>query len=309
MVNLFSISKSLLNGWSISNKGVEIKLSKGKSKTVFDRTIKTSKGLVVGVKIVSRTDDLANVMLDRRKSIDISVLHGVLGHPSEDITKKTADYYGWKITGKFKPCYDRQTAKSKQNAVPNESETKSIIPGERLYIDTSSVKAKTFGGSKFWLLVVDDCTDVAWSAFLNKKGDQVERLITLIKELAIKHKVSVKYIRCDNASENGALEKECTKQGLGIQFKNTQAPEHPNSMDEWKESLSPCTPRYQQCSTEPGCPLSNAKVSGLKQHEQPHILKTFGLNKKANRILQCVLRERTPWPTKHENLWRDCNRK
>jgi hypothetical protein len=78
MVNLFSVYKSLLNRWSISNKGVEIKLSKGKSKIVFDRTIKTSKGLVVGVEIVWRTDDLANVMLDRGKSIYINVLHGVL---------------------------------------------------------------------------------------------------------------------------------------------------------------------------------------------------------------------------------------
>jgi hypothetical protein len=152
---------------------------------------------------VSRTDDLANVMLDRGKSINISVLHGVLGHPSEDITKKTAEYYGWKITGKFKPCSDCQIAKSKRNAVPKESETKSTISGERLYIDTSSVKTESFGGSKFWLLVADDCTDVAWSAFLNKKSNQVERLITLIKELAIKHKVLVKYIRCNNAGDYG----------------------------------------------------------------------------------------------------------
>jgi hypothetical protein len=171
MVNLFSISKSLLKGWSISNKEVEIKLTKGKSKIVFDGTIKTSKGLVVCVEIVLSTDDLANIMLDKGKTININVLHEVLGHPSEDNTKKTADYYGWKITGKFKPCSDCQTAKSKQNAVPKESETKSIIPGERLYIDTSSVKTESFGGSKFWLLVADDCTDVAWSAFLNKKSD------------------------------------------------------------------------------------------------------------------------------------------
>jgi hypothetical protein len=92
-VNLFSISKSLQSGWSISNKGVEIKLLE-KSKIVFDRTIKTSKGVVVGIEIVSRTDDLANGMLDKGKSIDIKVLHGVLGKPSEDITKKTSDYYG-----------------------------------------------------------------------------------------------------------------------------------------------------------------------------------------------------------------------
>ncbi len=93
-VNLFSISKSLQNGWNISNKGVKIKLSKGQANIVFDRIIKTSKGLVVGVEIVPRTDAMANVMLDRGKTIDINVIHSVLGHPSQDITKQTAQYYG-----------------------------------------------------------------------------------------------------------------------------------------------------------------------------------------------------------------------
>jgi hypothetical protein len=42
-------------------------------------------------------------------------------------------------------------------------------PRRKLSIDTSSVKTESFGGSKFWLLVVDDCTNVAWSGFLNEK--------------------------------------------------------------------------------------------------------------------------------------------
>jgi hypothetical protein len=160
-VDLFSISKSLQSGWNISNKGLESKLSKGQANIVFDCIIKTNKGLVVGVEIVQRTDVMANLMLERGKTIDINVLHSVLGHPSQDIAKQTAQYYGWKITGTFKPCSNCQTAKSKQNSVMKESETKSTIPGERIFIDTSSVKTKSFGGSKFWLLVVDDCTDVA----------------------------------------------------------------------------------------------------------------------------------------------------
>jgi hypothetical protein len=44
-VNLLSISKSLQNGWNISHKRVEIKLLKGQANIVFDRIIKTSKGL------------------------------------------------------------------------------------------------------------------------------------------------------------------------------------------------------------------------------------------------------------------------
>jgi hypothetical protein len=144
-VNLFSISKSLQNGWSISNKGVEIKLSKGKTKIVFDRIIKTSKGLVVGVENLSRTDAMAHVMLGWGISIDVNILHTVLWHSSQEITKKTAEYYGLKITGTLKPCSDCQTAKSKQNAVTKESETRSTIPRERLFIDPSTVKAKSLG--------------------------------------------------------------------------------------------------------------------------------------------------------------------
>ena len=60
---------------------------KGQANIVFDCILKTSKGLVVGVEIVPRTDVMANVMLDRGKTIDINVLHSVLGHLSQDITK------------------------------------------------------------------------------------------------------------------------------------------------------------------------------------------------------------------------------
>ena len=44
--------------------------------------------------------------------------------------------------------------------MPNESGMLSVVPGERLCIDISSIKAKSYGGNKFWLLVVDECTDV-----------------------------------------------------------------------------------------------------------------------------------------------------
>ena len=88
-----------------------------------------------------------------------------------------------------------------------------------------AVKKKSYGGKKFWLLVLDDCTDKAWSFFLKHKDDQVEELIAHIKELKSKYGKVVKYIRCDNAGENILLEEWCKKEGLGIQFEYTS----PNS--------------------------------------------------------------------------------
>jgi hypothetical protein len=88
-------------------------------------------------------------------------------------------------------------------------------------IDTSSVKKPSFGSSKFWLLVMDDCTDMCWSLFLQKKSDQVDQLLTLLKDLKAKNLISVKQIRCDNAGENKSLQKLCEQEGLGIQFEYT----------------------------------------------------------------------------------------
>jgi hypothetical protein len=33
-------------------------------------------------------------------------------------------------------------------------------------IEISSIKKKNYDGKKFWLLVLDDCTNKAWSFFL-----------------------------------------------------------------------------------------------------------------------------------------------
>ena len=122
------------------------------------------------------------------------------------------------------PYIDCAEAKSRQRNVNKESEGGSDIAGERLFIDISSVKKRSLGGSKFWLLILDDCTDQAWSHFLRKKDHQVKILIEFIKDLKPHGKV-VKYIRCDNAGENISFENECKKEGLGIKFEYTS----PNS--------------------------------------------------------------------------------
>jgi hypothetical protein len=92
---------------------------------------------------------MTHVMLDKVKLASKNVLHIVLGHPSQEITKNTEEYYSWNITGMFKACSDCQMAKSKQNAETKKSKARSTIPGEIILIDTSSAKTKTFRCSKF----------------------------------------------------------------------------------------------------------------------------------------------------------------
>jgi hypothetical protein len=61
----------------------------------------------------------------------------------------------------------------------------SNLPGERLYIDISSIKERSIGGEKFWALIVDDYTDYCWSFVLKNKSDLKTRLKTLLTDLKI----------------------------------------------------------------------------------------------------------------------------
>jgi hypothetical protein len=57
----------------------------------------------------------------------------------------------------------------------------SNFPGERLYVDL--IKDESFGGAKFWALIVDDCTDYCWS-YVAKSMDQLKtKVVELVEEL------------------------------------------------------------------------------------------------------------------------------
>ena len=97
--------------------------------------------------------------------------------------------------------------KAKQKKVAKWTQTKASKPGERLYyIDISSMKERSLGGSKFWALIVDDYSDYMWGRFFNKKSDLSDNVMPILKKLFMQGK-EVKYIRCNNAGENKSLEK------------------------------------------------------------------------------------------------------
>ncbi len=152
----------------------------------------------------------------------------MLGHCGEEKTRAVAKYYGVKLSGEFTPCPDCAKAKAKQANVPKSipDEKRSKIPGERLFFDISSIKSRSFGGTKFWLLIVDDATGFAFSYFLKKKSETAGKITSLIKHLKATLNYQVKFLRCDNAGENISTEEACKEEGLGVTFEFT-APNTP----------------------------------------------------------------------------------
>ena len=145
---------------------------------------------------------------EHTKTWNINRMHQVYNHADEEKLRRTAKAYGWKITGKMEPCQECQESNIRQKAVAKFTSTKSNVPGERIFIDTSSIKEKTLGGSKYLLGIVDDASNYTWGNMLKKKSDQVPTMMTFLRTMKSRG-TPIKYIRCDNAGENKDLQEKC----------------------------------------------------------------------------------------------------
>mmetsp|Transcript_2486 Transcript_2486/g.3443 ORF Transcript_2486/g.3443 Transcript_2486/m.3443 type:complete len:147 (-) Transcript_2486:1212-1652(-) len=105
-----------------------------------------------------------------------------------------------------------------------QTKRKSKIPGERFFLDIRPVKTRSFGGSKFWLLLIDDATGFKFSYFLKKNLNA-----------ALNYEVN--FIHCDNAIENLKLEEKSKKEGLGVVSENT-APNTPQQNGKVERALA-----------------------------------------------------------------------
>ena len=256
--NLFSITHALSNGCDLGNDGEKIFIRKGSFKLVFDQRINTRSGYVVGTEIVpcELESDVANATISNDEAIDVNEFHALLGHPSESKMRFIAKYYGVKLKGKLEVCSHCAQAKIRQANIPKEvpEEDKSDVPGERLHMDISSIKARSLGGAKYWLLVLDEATGFIFSYFLKQKSETASVIVGLVKHLQTLGKTT-RFIRCDNAGENLATEKLCLKEGLGITFEYS-APNSPQQNGRVERRFATLYGRVRSM-------LNAAKLSGV----------------------------------------------
>ena len=220
--NLFSLTQAMSNEAKLSSKGTIITVTKGKQSLKFDRKIETVNGYLPAVEIAPRAnEEQLTLVLDEGKKINKGKLHQMLGHPSEDKLRATAKEMNWELTGRSEKCEDCALGKSRQKNLPKETKPRSKVKGERLFVDIAPMKHVSLGGSRYWLIAMDDSSNYVWSFFLKRKSETSKIIRELVKTLKANNNIVVKTIRCDNAGENEALEADCKQEGLGIQFEYT----------------------------------------------------------------------------------------
>jgi hypothetical protein len=138
----------------------------------------------------------------------------------------------------------------------------SSVPGERLYIDINSIQGVSFGGAKFWALVVDDFLGYCWSYFLRAKSELKERIIDLVNALK-----NVQFLRLDDAGENFALEKLCEQQNVDVKFE-ISGPKTPQRNGKVERKFQTLYGRIQAMFMMLVLKVIFAKFYGLNAHLQ-----------------------------------------
>jgi hypothetical protein len=200
--NLFSLNKALKNGFKVTNDEVIVSLTKKHITLTFDQVIKTlDGGCVTGVKMQPILSERAyggraHTTIEKEKNFNVNHLHRIFGHCGHETLKNTIKMYGFNSSGVLETCEECAIAKAQQKNVNKNWLGSRNVPCERLYMDISSIKQRSFGGAKFWALIVDECTDYCWSFVLKNKPDLKDRIRTLITDLKIAG-LNVKFIRCE----------------------------------------------------------------------------------------------------------------
>jgi len=124
--------------------------------------------------------------------------------------RATAKQYNWKLTGKFEACEHCQKSNVQQKGVPKQkSNPGSTVPGERLYLDCSSVtNHASLGGASVWLGLSDEATGITFSRLMKQKAELPEETLRVLQTLRDKG-YTTKFIRCDDAKEHKVLQKKC----------------------------------------------------------------------------------------------------
>ena len=115
-------------------------------------------------------NDVSATVVESKKEksknmIDVNNLHKILGHCGEASARLTGKALGYEVIGTFDTCEACSIGKARQKNVNKDWKGGSLTAGERLYVDISSIQGVSFGGAKFWALIVDDYLGYCWSDF------------------------------------------------------------------------------------------------------------------------------------------------
>ena len=155
-------------------------------------------------------------------------VHRILAHPSEDITRKTAEMMGIKTTGQWGACEPCFQAKAKRHLVPKKTVERASVRGQRFFVDVGGpMKHSSLDGNSYVVIFVNDCTRFKVVKFVKKKSDTTVALLSLIAHYIIPQKLSIKCVRTDNGGEyEGEFQRELDRRSITHEHTPPDTPQY-----------------------------------------------------------------------------------
>ena len=138
----------------------------------------------------------------KQTTCGIMMFHQLVGHPGVDITRRTAQVAGLRLTGKWKACEKCSEARVMRHAVPKSTETRVEMRAGRVFIDPAgSFHVESLAGSRFPMLCVVDFSWYKIVAFMAKTSDATAVLRAITARYFAPGGLNIDVIRTDNGRE------------------------------------------------------------------------------------------------------------
>ena len=161
--------------------------------------------------------------------VDIKDFNCSFGHVHERLLRETAKQRNVNLTGTLQECQGCSIAKGRAKPISTTTETRTVDPGGRVFLDIFGEKSvQSIGGEKYMLMIRDDFTRFNAVYFMRSK-DEVSRYFK--QYLAGYHSTGVRCpvetVRTDDAAEFkvGAFADLCRKRGIRQEFTTADSPQ------------------------------------------------------------------------------------
>ena len=134
---------------------------------------------------------------------DSMMFHQLVGHPGEDITRRTAQVAELRLTGKWNACETCSEPRVMRHPVPKSTKTRADKRVGRVIIDLGGqFHVESLAGSRFAMLYVDDFSRYKIVAFIVKKSDATAVLRAIIARYFAPPELNIGVIiQTDNGGE------------------------------------------------------------------------------------------------------------
>jgi hypothetical protein len=139
-----------------------------------------------------------------------------LGHVHFDAVKRSAKYYNIKLSGTVKTCVTCALAIIRQKNIKKVTLSKIFHPGAHIYVDISSSKWPSYGGAKYWILIVDDYSHYFWELFCLQQIGLKIMMVLFLKLMTVAYNICVEKIHLDNYGENVYMAELIRAEGYNV---------------------------------------------------------------------------------------------